>query len=641
MNNIRSCKWFVCFLLLFSFGATIGPTPKPTFSKLKFPYKKQGLSDYEAAAHLVNRFTFGASPGQIDEVVKMGLENWFEKQLHADLPDDVLNEKLASYQYLHLSNAEALATFPKFPKLVRMAIKEGELDKDSVKTMDKSVLKDKIATYRDQKKLHQENQLIREFVNQKILKACYSNNQLQEILTSFWFNHFNVSLSKPQVIHFAPAYERDVIRPNVLGKFSTLLTATAKSPAMLVYLDNYSSCGETENLQNPETGTRARKFLEQNNMTTDTGQSSLLEKNKERRSNKGLNENYAREVMELHTLGVDGGYNQQDVTNAAKVLTGWTIYPFDEEYAGPYKKLIETVGEEQLTKRGFVREGDFFFTMNRHDIKEKKVLGRIFPENGGYQEGMDLLNMLAHQKATAQFISKKIATYFVADQPPASLINKMTSTFLQNDGDIKELIITMVNAPEFWSKASVRQKTKSPFELVVSAIRALDADVVAPFQVFKRMESMGQKIYFYQAPTGFPDRSDYWISTGALLNRMNFGIDIAAQQMSGVKVDLLKINQGHEPENASAALQTYLSLLMPGRNMDATIKRLQPLLSNPAFEKKLKEAADQQATVSGMGKNDANDMDVMDAPMSKVRAERNMLAQVVGIIIGSPEFQRK
>lgn len=318
------------------------------------------------------------------------------------------------------------------------------------------------------------------------------------------------------------------------------------------------------------------------------------------------------------------------------------MYPYDDEYSGPFKKILESVGEDQLSKRGYVREGDFFFLMNRHDIKEKRVLGKNFPENGGYQEGLDLLNMLAHQKNTAQFICKKLATYFVSDHPPSSLIDKMTNIFLQKDGNIKEVIITMVNAPEFWSKESVRQKTKSPFELVVSAIRSVHANVVAPFQVFKKIENIGQKIYYYQAPTGFPDRADYWINTGALLNRMNFGMDIASDQMNGVKVDLLEINQNHEPENPSAALQTYAGLLMPGRNMDATIKRLQPLLTDPNFEKKLQEAQNSQSVTNSTTLNDEMmDADEEDMLLPKKKAERNMLAQVVGIIIGSPEFQRR
>jgi uncharacterized protein (DUF1800 family) len=294
--------------------------------------------------------------------------------------------------------------------------------------------------------------------------------------------------------------------------------------------------------------------------------------------------------------------------------------------------------------------------MTKHDVKSKKVLGKIFPSNVGYSEGVDLLNMLAHHPSTAKFISKKLAAYFVADNPPQRLVDKMTKTFLEKDGDIKSVLITMVNAPEFWSKNAVRQKTKSPFEFVVSAARALGADVQVPYQLFNRMDRMGQKIYYYQAPTGFPDKAENWINTGSLLNRMNFGLDIASQHLRGVTVDLLKINNNHEPENASDALVTYASLLMPGRDMGPTIKRLMPLLTNPSLEQEVNSAALNNSETAKRIKPEKNtsmmiDDDLMideaienQRPENKMNTERmfkNMLAQVVGIIIGSPEFQRR
>jgi hypothetical protein len=515
-----------------------------------------------------------------------------------------------------------------------MAVDDGIIPKDSVDLIPRNEIRTKLATYIKQKKIHTQAELIRELINQKIIRAAYANNQLQEVLTDFWFNHFNVALTKPQVIPFVLAYERDVIKPNVLGKFNQLLLATAKSPAMLTYLDNFSSTGESDALPNSQLRQRIEEARQRRNENNED--SSVVNQLRKNKRNNGINENYAREVMELHTMGVDGGYTQSDVTQAARILSGWSIYPIGEEYGGQIRKMIENTGEDKLIERGFVRDGDFFFVKSRHDIKEKTVLGKNYQANGGYEEGIDLLNRLAHHSATAKFICKKLAVRFVSDNPPESLIDKMSKTFLEKDGDVKQVIITMVNSPEFWSKQVLRGKTKSPFELVISSVRALNAKVNFPFQLYRQLEKMGQKIYYYQAPTGFPDRADYWINTGGLLNRMNFGIEITSQQIRGSKVDLLKLNNDHEPENAEAALRTYARLLMPERDMEPTIKRLLPLLTDPALQQKiLKSSSDTKS-------DDLMELDDLFLEENdKSKSEMNSLAQVVGIIIGSPEFQRR
>lgn len=440
------------------------------------------------------------------------------------------------------------------------------------------------------------------------------------MLTDFWFNHFNVSLTKNQCAAYVPAFERDVIRPNATGKFKDLLVATAKSPAMLIFLDNYTSSGK------PVADSRT-DGMQMGMADVKPKQTKALQPKKQAA---GLNENYAREVMELHTLGVDGGYTQSDVTQAARVLTGWTIAPLGEDgaYGAAYKKVIEKIGEANLTKNGFVKEGDFLFVPTRHDNEEKVVLGHKFAAGGGYDEGMELLNILAHHTATAKFISKKLATRFVNDQPDPKLVDRMAKTFLSTDGDIKQVLITMVSAPEFWSKKSLREKTKSPFELAISAVRSLDADVTQPYQLFNWVNKMGQKMYYYQAPTGFPDRGQYWINTGALLNRMNFGLALASQRIPGVKINLLNLNHNHEPESSAAALNTYSRLIMPERDLSKTIERLTPLLNDPELTVKVAKAAEKTNAAQP----------IIKPAMGK---ETNMLAQVVGVIIGSPEFQRK
>ena len=662
INNIRHIsKIFIlsiASLVLFSFFKE--PLYKSHFS---FPYKKAGLTERQAAAHLLSRFTYGATKGQVEQVVNMGLEKWFEQQLTGSLPDDSLNARLNNYDELKLSNAQIVSMFPRPAQILKMAIQDGVINKDSVDKSDKKEYRQQLQAYMQQKGLKPQQELFRQFINQKILRAAYSNNQLQEVLTDFWFNHFNVSITKNDCAEFIPDYERDVIRPNVFGKFENLLLSTAKSPAMLLYLDNFSSSGENTNANLPQ-NQKLQQIIQQKQaeMMTDSAQKNQHKKLQNTKRAQGLNENYAREVMELHTLGVDGGYTQQDVTQAARVLTGWTIYPMNDYGPGnQIKKIIERVGEDKLTERGFVHDGDFLFAINRHDNKEKTVLGKTFTANGGYDEGVKLLTMLAHHPSTAKFICKKLAVHFVSDNPPQSLIDKMAKTFLDKDGDIKEVLITMTTSPEFWSKDVIRAKTKSPFELALSAVRALDADIQQPYQLFNWSDKMGQKIYFYQAPTGFPDKGKYWINTGALLNRMNFGLAVASQRIPGTKTDLLALNNHHEPESATAALVTYGKLIMPERDLGETVKRLTPMLNDPELVKKINDAADKNTVPqqTNMVNNEVAMNDDMNdgignkggkglkglkkgnSNLQTVAGNNSMLSQVVGILIGSPEFQRK
>lgn len=649
---------FTGIILLSSFlpGSRSAITAKPHYT---FPYKQAGLTERQAAAHLLSRFTYGPTPGQVDAVVKMGLEKWFDQQLEGYLPDDSLYKLLDSYDALKLSNAQISRRFPKNGAVLRMAVNDGVIDKDSVNKGDRKNYRAALDSYMQQKGLQPEQELLRQFYNQKVLRAAYSNNQLREVLTDFWFNHFNVSTTKNDCSEFIPNYERDVIRPNVTGKFSDLLLATAKSPAMLYYLDNFSSTGVNDN-QNKQ-AIRRRGALLQNQMLANPQMAAAIQKVQNVRKAQGLNENYAREVMELHTLGVDGGYTQQDVTQAARVLTGWTVAPMG--FGGNANQMggmmAANGGQNNVQMRnGNIVEGDFMFALNKHDSAEKTVLGKQFGPNGGYKEGVELLEMLAHHPSTAKFITKKIAVRFVSDTPPQSLLDKMAKTFTEKDGDIKQVLITMVSAPEFWSADAVREKTKSPFELVISAVRSLHAQVDQPYQLYTWANRMGQKMYAYQAPTGFPDKGQYWINTGALLNRMNFGLALVSGRIPGVKIDLAALNNHHEPESATAALVTYSKLIMPERNLNSTIKQLTPMLSDPELSKKVDNAAAKQAPAPLPGAA-ANNQDMMmantgavDRPakrnlgragnvMAQAQGNNAMLSQVVGVIVGSPEFQRR
>ncbi len=660
---MRSASATLCALVLLAVSSVLFSfeqnSSKPRFN---FPYKEAGLTERQATAHLLARFTFGAKPGDVEAVVNMGLENWFQQQLAAKLPDENLDQKLSGYDALKLSNAEVVNTYPKGAKVLRMAVKEGVIDKDSINKTNKGAYKSQLAAYMQQKGLKPQKELFRQFASQKVLRAVYSNNQLQEVMTDFWFNHFNVSITKNDCAEFIPAYERDVIRPNALGEFEDLLLATAKSPAMLMYLDNFSSTGADTNMNGEGNNLmRRRRAIGMQKRLGDSAYENLTNRLNQKKKAAGLNENYAREVMELHTLGVEGGYTQSDVTQAARVLTGWTVYPMSDYGASnAIRKAIDRIGEDGLAEHGFVHDGDFLFAANRHDKGSKVILGKTFPAGGGYKEGVQLLKMLTHHPSAVKFISKKIAVRFVSDNPPQSLLDKMTKTFADKDGDIRQVLITMVSAPEFWKKEAVRAKTKSPFELAVSAVRSLNADIITPYQLYNWIDKMGQKLYFYQAPTGFPDKGQYWINTGALLNRMNFGLALASQRIPGIKVNLLALNNGHEPESAEAALATYSKIIMPERDLTETVKRLTPLLHDPELEKKIDKAADkapvQQQMVTAnedvmtdedmpaktfKNKQGRNDMSRNNFAAIAAKETNNMMSQVVGIIIGSPEFQRR
>lgn len=625
----------------------------------RFPYRKAGLTDREAAAHLISRFSFGVRPNEVDAVLKAGLEDWFANQLKADLDDAALNDKLAGYESLKMTNEEIVKTYPKGGQVLKMAIKDGVIDRDSAK-IDKKDYKDEVKNFMQEKGIKPQAELLRQLVNQKILTAAYSNNQLREVLTEFWFNHFNVAASKGGVQQFVTTYERDVIRPNVLGKFETLLLATAKSPAMLAYLDNdKSTVNEEDMMENQKQFAKRRdKLVEMaEEKMVDGIKDTATQRNAQGKIKKpkmqGLNENYAREIMELHTLGVDGGYTQTDVTQAARVLTGWSLNP-TIEYGIKPKRMPS---KKQLDRMGFVYDDNFLFAANKHDLGAKKVLGVSFPAGGGYEEGVKLIHLLATHASTAKFISRKLAVRFVSDAPPQSLVDKMAKTFLEKDGDIKEVLITMVSAPEFWTKDALREKTKSPFELAISAVRATNADIVSPFQLYQWVNKMGQKLYNYQAPTGFPDKGQYWINTGSLLNRMNFGLALASGRIPGVKLDLLALNDHHEPESAEDALRKYSKILMPERNVDETVKRLIPMLKDPELQKKIDDAASQTvSSKTAMQEDDGQNMTMdkkdkkgankigkknNEAQIQLAKGNNTMLGQVVGIIIGSPEFQRR
>lgn len=664
MNFRRMYKTFTVGALMTLLSAFVQGHQSSPDPRINMPYKKMGLTQEQAAAHLLNRFTFGTKPGQVKEVVDMGLDKWLQQQLDGNQPDEEVTRRLPAdnYEALAMNNETIVNTYLNAGQIIHIAAKNNLLDKDSVRNLDKPEYRAQLKKLMDAQGYKAPQELQRQIVNQKIIRAAYGRNQLQEVLTDFWFNHFNVSLTKGQCQQFVLTYERDAIRPHVLGNFETLLEATAKHPAMLEYLDNASSVSMDNDLARQQEKNVFARAAKQRLQAMDTSQpgAKILQQTINARKTQGLNENYAREIMELHTLGVDGGYTQQDVTTVARALTGWSIMPLYKD--GPGTKLLEAAGPGFLKRKGFVVEGDFLFRADKHDESAKTILGRNFPANGGYEEGKRVLEMLATHPSTAKFICTKLATRFVCDTPSSELVSKMADAFLKTKGNIKTVLITMVNSREFWDSKALREKVKSPFEFSISSIRATNADVQQPFQIYNWCTRMGQRFYYYQAPTGFPDRATYWINTGSLLNRMNFGLAFATEKIPGVKLDLAALNDNHEPESAEAALAIYSKILLPERNQDDNIRRLTAMVRDANLGKKISEAADKNTAAPPDITNAAQD-DMMAANATRrnrrqnekallskknlpvttlyVAGNTNTVSQVAGIIIGSPEFQRK
>jgi uncharacterized protein (DUF1800 family) len=441
-----------------------------------------------------------------------------------------------------------------------------------------------------------------ELMQGKILRAAYSERQLDEVMTDFWFNHFNVFIGKGADRYLVTEYERNVIRPHALGKFQDLLMATAKSPAMLFYLDNWQSVGPRSQAGLGESP-RANNYPRRRNgwfggpfgtgpfgrpFPPPQQRPQQPQQAKGKKQQRGLNENYAREVMELHTLGVDGGYTQKDVTELARVLTGWTI---------------------KDPRRG----GDFEFNERMHEPGTKFVLGHSIKEHGE-DEGKEMLKLLAHHPSTAHFISKKLAMRFVSDNPPETLINHMAETFLKSDGDIREVLRTMFQSPEFWAPEAYRAKVKTPLEFLVSAVRASGADISNAMPLVQTLNQMGMPLYGAQPPTGYSMKAETWVNSAALLNRMNFALRFTSGRMPGISFAPDRVLGSTEvPSDTNVVLARLEDALLAGD------------LSKQTHETILKHATDPEVT----GR-------VLDDPSRPVNA-----GVLAGLIFGSPEFQRR
>src|SRR6185369_13032023 len=332
------------------------------------------------------------------------------------------------------------------------------------------------------------------------------------------------------------------------------------------------------------------------------------------------NENYARELMELHTLGVDGGYTQDDVIQVARAFTGWTIIPPARREEAE-RRLARA---QKAGGLGFATQGDFLFRADMHDAGAKTVLGKRLPAGRGMEDGEDVLDLLAAHPSTARHLATKLAVRFVSDQPSKALVDHLSAVYQQSGGDVRAMLRAIAESPEFWSRKTLGAKIKSPFELAVSAIRSTGAHVDDPQAAVQWISHMGEPLYAYQAPTGYPDRAEAWVNTGSLLNRMNFGLQFASGRVDGVGLDLPALHGGKEPESRQEALAVYADLLLPGRNLDPVLKQLTPMVTDPGLAKKIDDAAPrQEAPAAGGAMAQSGDDDaMMDGESARPRAGR-------------------
>jgi uncharacterized protein (DUF1800 family) len=479
--------------------------------------------------------------------------------------------------------------------------------------------------------------LIGELQMSRILRAVYSERQLQEVMIDFWTNHFNVYAAKGADRWLLTSYDRDTIRPHTLGKFYDLLLADAQSPAMLFYLDNFQSVSPNAQVQQQRPG-GGRGPLAQLMRTGNNPQ--------QQQQRRGINENYARELLELHTLGVDGGYTQKDVQEVARCFTGWTIF----QPRGGAAATAALMGRDARDNAG-----KFIFRPGVHDNGEKIVLGHKIPAGGGIQDGLMVLDIVARHPATAKFIATKLVRRFVSDEPPPALVDRVAQTFSKSDGDIREALRTIFLSPEFNSAPAYRAKVKRPFELAVSAVRTLGADTNGGPQFHQWVARMGQPLYGFQTPNGYSDVAENWVNTGALLERMNFALALVSNRIPGTRVDLSRFvgDISSKSIDKEKLLDRFVTLIVGGEISPKTratlLKQLNDQAALPAMPNVPAastgapanpfETAFQRGNLNPGGGGGAQQQQQL-ARLNPATID-NPLIKIAGLILGSPEFQRQ
>jgi uncharacterized protein (DUF1800 family) len=582
------------------------PSAIPLDKKFKGGLPITELTADQATLHALNRLGYGPRPGDVERIRQMGLEKWIDQQLHPERIDDAaLDQRLDQYSTLNQSSTKLLDEFPPPGQAVRRQGATKDEYKEKMEQKRQDALAQMLPTGNENfdrandqlAKIQGPNRIVAELSMAKVDRAVYSQRQLEAVMEDFWFNHFNVFANKGADKWFVTAYVRDTIRPRTMGKFQDLLVATAKSPAMLFYLDNWMSADPAA-FKRLQAEIQARRQRYQGIFTgaqppppgTFPGKSPVPGGNgapPKKKEDRGLNENYGREVMELHTVGVDAGYTQQDVIAMAETLTGWTVHE-------PRK------------------DPEFFFDERIHAQGKKVVMGHTF-NYGGEKDGEEALKFLANHSSTARFISIKFARHFVSDNPPESLIDRMAKNYQSTGGDIRSLLKTIIYSPEFWSKDAYRAKVKTPLELVASTARALGADVPVSLPLTQWVGRMGEPLFLCQPPTGYSDKSETWVNTGALLNRLNFALTFAGDKMAGTSVDLKTLLGQPSSFDPKTALEQSIEIFLAGDIADSTRKTLESRLNDPQIL---------QAR--------------LDDPVKQVNE-----GLIAGLVLGAPEFQRR
>jgi len=559
--------------------------------------------------HALNRLAFGPRPGDVQRVRAMGLDQWIDQQLHPErIPDSKVQQVLARYP-----------TFGRQENALLQQYADAQRDRRQIRADSGASM-----SRQDSIVLRQRGEQLRGVVTDlqsaKVARAVASERQLQEVMTDFWFNHFNVFIRKggPQPFYMR-SYEQG-IRERSFGKFRDLLGFVAKSPAMLFYLDNARSMADSGQPTAASIAMQTRMNAPGRRRARQNPAPRPQQQQAQRRR-QGLNENYGRELLELHTLGVDGGYTQQDVIEVARALTGWTIRQPQEG-------------------------GGFIFRPVMHDAAPKTVLGRRLAGGRGIEDGEQVLDIVARHPSTAPYIATKLARRFVSDTPSTALVDRAAATFTRTDGDIREVVRTIIDSPEFFSASAYRSKVKSPFEVVVSAARALGAEPDPTPRTAGAIALLGQPLYAHQAPNGYPETGGAWINTGSILNRINFGLAAAAGRLPGVSVATSPFDAQLATAQREQQVDAVVSALLGGSVSPDTRAILlsgdHPMIASGAVER-----AAQQSQM-------AEPEESMEPMQPRRAAARNMvlgrpgeiprlqgLAQIIGLALGSPEFQRR
>jgi len=439
----------------------------------------QALTPRDSALHALNRLAYGPRPGEVDRVARVGVMRWIEQQLAFErVPDVLLAQRERDFKLLGYDREDLAQRYGEALRQRREMQREMAQSGDTTRP-------------RGAGPMREFRELGGELQQLAVVRATLSERQLREVMVDFWANHFNVFVGKGADRFLTPSYIEETIRPNALGRFEDLLIATAKSPAMLFYLDNAQSVAPGSSPPSPL--------------------SALRRGGTQRRAPTGINENYARELLELHTLGVDGGYTQQDIIAVARIFTGWSI---------------------DRPQRG----AGFAFHEWAHDRGEKQVLGVRF--QGGIEEGVRLLKLLASQHATMHHVSRKLCARFVSDEPPDGCVDAAVDAWHRSNGDIRAVLRAIFTSPDFWAPQALRAKVKTPLEFVVSAVRAAGAAPDSTLRLAQVVSRLGQPLYLQPAPTGYPETQAQWVNSGALLGRMNAAVALAAGRLPGASVNL-------------------------------------------------------------------------------------------------------